>query len=173
MVMKSKSVIGQKTLVSTTKTRPANTTAYTADDVVSEDASTGTTWTFSAAVPTNGGSGTIVGAVLLDDENGVTQVMTLHLFNTTPTGVLNDNVANTSPVAADADNYLGRIDFPALTDHGSGFSVARAQWGGAEGLPLPFVCAAGDAALYGVLVTAGYTPTSGEIFRVNLIIDRD
>ena len=173
MAIKNQSVIGQKTLITVTKTRPANTTAYGAEDVIIENASSGTAWTFDAAVPQNGGSGTIVGAILQSDDTGRTQVSSLYLYNVTPTSNLNDNVAADGPVAADADNFLGRIVFPALADQG-GFSFSRASWGAAVSeLPLPFVTDSDDA-IYGVLVTnGGFTPSSGEIYRITLIVDRD
>ena len=63
------------------------------------------------------------------------------------------------------------VAFPALVDEG-GFSHARVQWGAANGVPLPVVTDS-DSDIYGVLTTEGYTPSSGEIFRVTLIIDRD
>ena len=171
MGIKTQSVIGQKKLVTVTKTRPSNTTAYTAEDVVSESASAGTSWVFDAVVPQNGGSGTIVGAILQDDDTGHTQIMKLYLYNVVPTSVLNDNLAHTGPLAADADNFVGMVTFPALVDEG-GFSHARAQWGAASAIPLPFVTDADDA-IYGVLTTAGYTPTSAEVFRITLIVDTD
>jgi len=171
--MKTVSTIGQKIRVTVTKTRPANTTAYGAEDVVSESAGSGTAWNFDAVVHTPGSGGTIVGAVLVDDDTGRTQAMTLYLFDITPTGNLNDNAANTNPVADDTDNYLGRIEFPALSDNG-GLSDTRASHGIANGLPLPIKTVAGDDAIYGVLVTEGtYTPTSGEIYLVSLIVDQD
>ena len=173
MIMKTRNVLGQKTRITVTKTRPANTTAYGAEDVVSENASSGTAWTFDAIVHSAGGSGTITGAVLVDDDTGRTQAMTLYLFDITPTGNLNDNLANTNPVAADTDNYLGRIEFPALSDNG-GLSDTRASHGIANGLPLAVKAASGDDAIYGVLVTEGaFTPSSGEIFLISLLVDQD
>ena len=65
--------VGSNVLISVTKTRPSNTTAYGAGDVISEDAASGTAWTFSNAAKVKGGSGTIVRAVILDDDTGRTQ----------------------------------------------------------------------------------------------------
>lgn len=159
--------------ITVTKTRPANTTAYTAEDVVSENASSGTAWTFANAARTTGGSGTIVRAVLLDDDTARTQSMILFLYNVTPTCNLNDNVANDGPVSADADNFIGAIEFDALVDQGTGFSYAT-QVPGNGNLPLPFQCASGDNDIYGVLVDdTGFTPSSGEIFRITLQVVQD
>jgi hypothetical protein len=173
MGQKTSTTVGQKVMVTATKTRPANTTAYGAEDVISENASSGTAWTFSNVVHTAGGSGTIVGAIALDDDTGRTQVLSLYLFNATPSSNLNDNGANTGVLAADAAAYLGRIEFDALTDNGA-FSESRAMPGLANELPVPFVTASGSKDLYGILITEGaFTPSSGEIFRINLVVNQD
>lgn len=174
MALKTQSVILATLEVSVEKTRPANTTAYTNEDVISENASTGTTWQFSAVVPDNGAGGKIVKAVVLCDDTGVVPVLTMYLTNVTPTGNLNDNTANTNPVyAADGDNYQGKLDWIAMEDLGG---ASEAVLAAADlKLPLPFVCAAGDNALYGVLVirSAAHTPTSAAKFRVTLTIMPD
>ena len=174
MAVKRQSMIGATIEVSVEKTRPSNTTAYTNEDVISEDASTGTAWTFTAVVPENGGGGKIVKAALLCGETAKAPVCTVYLTNVTPTGNLNDNAANTNPVyATEGDNYQGRLDFAALEDLG-GPSEAVLTAADTK-IPLPFVCAAGANDLYGVLVvrSAAHTPTSGEKYRITLTIQPD
>ena len=173
MVMKARNVIGQQVVVSVTKTRPADTTAYAAGDVISESTSAGSVWTFADVVHTDGGGGRIVRAAFLDDDTGHTNQVALLLFSVTVTGALNDNGANTSPLLADSDNFIGSIDFDASKDYGTGFSFAVATEGNSK-LPLPFRCEGGDKDIYGVLVAVdALTPSSGEIFRINLQIDQD
>jgi len=168
MVLKNRSLIGADIVVTATKTRPADTTAYSAGDVISESTSAGTTWTFDAVVHSNGGGGKITRAVVLSDDTGNTNQMSLLLFSVTPTSALDDNGANTGPLAADADNFIGEIAFDAMKDLGTGFSYAVATTGNSK-LDLPFRCEAGDDAIYGILVAIdALTPTSGQIFRVNL-----
>jgi len=173
VVQKDRNVIGQQIVVTVAKTRPSNTTAYSAGDVISENASSGTAWTFDAVVHTNGGSGRIVRAAFLDDDTAHTNQVALLLFSVTPTSALNDNGANTAPILADSDNFIGSIDFDASKDFGTGFSFAVATEGNSK-LPMPFRCEEGDDAIYGILVAVdALTPTSGEVFRINLDIEQD
>ncbi len=174
MTMKNKSVLGAQIEVSVEKTRPADTTAYTNEDVISESTSAGTHWDFDAVVPTPGGSGKITKAVVLCDETAKVPVLTMYLTNVAPTGNLDDNAANTNPVyATESDNYQGKIDWAALEDLG-GPSEATLVSADLK-MPIPFVCAAGDDSLFGVLVvrSAAHTPTSGEKYRVTLTIKPD
>jgi len=174
MTMKTHGVIGATKEISVEKTRPANTTAYTNEDVVSESASAGTAFTFDEIVPTAGGGGRIVKAVVLCDDTNITPVMTMYLTNVTPTGNLDDNGANTNPVyATESDNFQGRLDWAALGDLGGPSEAVLAA--ADTKLPLPFVCAAGDDALYGVLVvrSGAHTPTSGAKWRVTLTVEPD
>jgi hypothetical protein len=173
-VHKTQTVIGAQKEVSVEKTRPSNTTAYSDEDVVSEDGSSGTAWTFDAVVLTNGGSGRITKAAIQCDDTNIVPVMTMYLTNVTPTGVLNDNAGNTNPVyASESDNYQGRLDWAALGDLG-GASEAVLTAADTK-LPLPFVCASDDDALYGALVirSAAHTPTSGAKWRVTLTVEGD
>lgn len=174
MAVKTQSVIGASKEVSVEKTRPANTTAYTDEDVISEDGSSGTAWTFSNIVPQGGGGGKIVKAVVLCDDTNIVPVLSMYLTNVTPLGVLNDNVGNTNPVyATEADNYQGRLDWAAMQDLGGASDAVLSS--ADTKLPLPFVCASGDTSLYGVLVvrSAAHTPTSGAKFTVTLTVVPD
>ena len=174
MAIKSQSVIRQTIEVSVEKTRPSNTTAYTDEDTISEAASGGTAWVFDAVVPEAGAGGRIVKAMIACDDTNIVPVMTMYLTNVTPQGNLNDNVANTNPVyATEVDNYQGRIDWAAMQDLGG---MSESVLGAADTkLPLHFVTAAGDDALYGVLVvrSAAHTPTSAAKFTVTLTIEPD
>ncbi len=156
------------------KTRPADTTAYANEDVWSENTSTGTAWTFSRVTLFNAQTGFITKALIQCDDTNITPTFTMYLFNVTPTGNLNDNVANTNPVyATESDNYIGRLDWGAMEDLG-GASEAEIVPGD-TGMPKPFICAASDNTLYGVLVirTGAYTPTNGAKIRVTLTIAPD
>ena len=173
-IIKSQSVIRKTIEVSVEKTRPSNTTAYSDEDVFSESAGSGTAWTFDAVVPDGGAGGQIVKAMVACDDTNIVPVMTMYLTNVTPTGVLNDNVGNTNPVyATESDNYQGRLDWPAMQDLG-GMSESVLTSADTK-LPLHFTTAAGDDALYGVLVvrSAAHTPTSAAKIRVTLTIAPD
>jgi len=140
--------------VSVTKTCEADG-AYVADDVISESDTpgAGTAWTFAAMARGNGGGGEIVKAIAVSETTALTPKLTLFLFNATPTCELDDNAANTAVLKADISSYVGKIDFPAMEDLGTGCSEAIVTLADGGNLPLPFVCASDDDDLYGVLVT--------------------
>ena len=141
----------QQAEVSVTKALAAAAN-YAAEDVLSESASAGTAWTFSAVHPDNGGKGKIVKAVILWETTNLTPGIDLYLFSAAPTSNLNDNVANTALLYADEANYVGKIAFPALADLG-GVSEAIATPSLATGnLPLHFQCGASANDLFGIAV---------------------
>ena len=91
---------------------------YDAEDVLSQSATVGTVWTFSAIATSNGRGGYITRARVICETTALTPRLTLYLFNTTPTSAVNDNVANTAVLNADIAKYEGKIDFPAMEDLG-------------------------------------------------------
>lgn len=160
--------------VSASYTRPADTTAYTAGDVVANSTSAATVLTFSGAVKHASHGGFIRSASIVDSVAAATKPqLDLFLFNKAPV-MQNDNAAF---AATDAEmlNCVGVITF----DGPNKFVV-----GGANGLiPASFLgtqnqqgfkCAPGDTNLYGVLVARNaYTPTASEAFQVSLDIERE
>lgn len=137
--------------------------AKAADDVLSESASAGTDWDFDF-----GGTGYITKAVVVHDA-AITDRLRLLLFSEPPTGVTNDNVANTSPVTADATFFLGSIDFSALNYNGTGdaFTVATPSTTG--NLPLVF-----DApTIYGILVSRDGVTLVAEALTISLTADME
>jgi len=75
-----------------TLTRPANTTTYTAGDVVSNDAATGVALVFAGVVRGTNGNGSVALATLVDSANQTLKGdFELWLFNTAPVAV-NDNL---------------------------------------------------------------------------------
>ena len=121
----SKTVTQSKTLVGG---------ANSAFDVLSESIDAGTDWDFDF-----GGTGKIVDAVLTIATTALTAETSLHCFCTPPTCVLNDNVANTSPVAADVPHFKGAIELPALRDYGTtSLSYTHASLSTSGGLPIRF-----------------------------------
>jgi len=126
--------------------------ACSAEDVLSESISAGTYWTFAAIARTNGGKGLIIKAQAICETTALTPRLTLFLFNATPTCAKNDNVANTAPVNADVSKYVGKVDFPAMEDLGTGASSTVATPNTYGNLPLAFECASDADDLIGVLV---------------------
>ena len=148
------SAVGRSTIsVSVTKALTAAGN-YSGEDVLSESATdtVGTAWTFANVVVNNGGRGYIVKAQALCETTALIHSITLYLFNATPTSELDDNAANTAVIHADVAKYLGRIDFPALSELG-GDSEAVATPSTYGNLPMEIQCAATSTTIYGIAVT--------------------
>ncbi len=147
--------------VSIAKTMIADSKA--ANDVVSENATTGTDWDFNF-----GGIGYITKAVIIHDAT-LTDRLRLYLFSQPPTSETDDNVANTSPLTVDQGFFLGTIDFPAFGSQGTGdaFTVATPSTTG--NLPLTF----DSSVIYGILVTRDGITTVAEALTINLTADME
>jgi len=162
---------GRKT-VSVTKALAA-ALAYSAGDVLSEHATTGTDWDFSAIAKENGGKGKIVKAHVISETTAITPRLVLYLFSAAPTSAVNDNVANTALLHADLANYVGRIDFPAMSENGTGDSEAIATESTYGNVPLDFECAAAADDLIGILVTMdAFTQTAGDDMTVRVTVEQ-
>lgn len=148
--------------VSATQTRPNDTTAYAAGDVVGTDAATNLI--FSNVLPDNGAGFVILGARLRIDVAAIPSGMTgfrLHLYNAAPTAIADNAAYNL--IAADRAKYLGFITISGVRDNGN------TLWGQDDGLNITGKLAAGSATLYGVLETiAAYTPTASVVKTVTL-----
>ena len=158
---------------SATITRPADTTAYAAKDVVSTLA--GAVIEFTGMARANAGTGTIVRARLMTSQKTNVALYRLHLFHTAPTAI-----ADNSPyllLYANAANRIGSIDFPALSTEDSTNSTAaagmRPSYDGSYNAPnLWYKCATADTKLYGILETlSAFTPDSAQTFFIELGAD--
>lgn len=145
----------------TTVTRPADTTAYTAGDVVGAAL---------AAIEFRdigdpGISIAITDADIRIDLSSVPAGMTtfrLHLYNATPPSALADNAAWDLP-AGDRLAYLGYIDLGTPVDVGSTLFVQTDGSGSKQ------VKMGASSSLWGYLVTnGGYVPTSAAVKAVRL-----
>lgn len=153
-----------------TLTRPADTTAYTAGDVVSNNATTTTPIAFSDIFPKDAGTGYLVGARLSTDKKSITPRIRLHLFNASTATVAADNAAF-KEVYADAGKRLGYVDLPAMT---TATDSTNSDMSRAFDLTLrvPIVAAAGDRDLHVVLEALdAFTPASGQQFSLTLYVD--
>ena len=110
---------GTTTLV----TRPANTTAYTAVDVVGATAAA-----IDLGVCGPSGGRVMIETVMLEPRIAVVPTgmgnFRLALFSATPTSALADNAAWTDPVSDNAE-YLGTIDIGTPVDLGAKLEVGR------------------------------------------------
>lgn len=154
---------GISTTVSATFTRPADTTPYTAGDMVANSATAGSVTKMSFSVARATGLGALIrGATLRKSGTSATNAyFRLWLFKTDPTvdAASGDNLAFLTNNSA---NVIGAIDFVvdmACSDGVVGRGVPRV---GSE-----IVCTTDT--VYGLLqALAGYTPANAEVFAIDL-----
>jgi len=143
---------------SVTITRPADTTPYTAGDVVGGPLTIGTFGPRQSTMM-------VMAASLMVNDTGVISGETsyrLHLYNVTPPSALADNTAWDLP-AGDRASYLGFIDLGTPVDLGS------TLWVETNGINKLLRLPDEASSVYGYLVTAGaYTPTSQRVCKVTL-----
>jgi hypothetical protein len=165
--------VGGSTFISTaTFTRPADTTAYAANDAVSNSTAATVAMNFGTQARSNGvhtnSSGLIIGARLYKSTTTVSAAtFRLWLFNAAPTSPAADNAAFTWS-ASDKASRFGYIDFvsPQATD---GCDILAAPTLG----NLAFNVASGSS-LYGLLqATGAYSPGSAEVFNIYLHVLQD
>jgi hypothetical protein len=149
----------------TEKVRPADTTAYAANDAIAESASAGTVWTFGAA-GREGGGGTIVGAIALTDQVANVARLEAELYASAPTAI-NDN-AEATLLYANAATYLGKITFPAFAKPTANSTAAVAF---NTTIRLPFTTPADLSAV--VRTLDAFTPASGQKVTIILLVAQD
>lgn len=171
----SRQVQGVANIVTTSYTRPANTTAYTAGDILSNDATTSTILTFAGVTPQiDTGGGVIVGLSVVDSAYVATNLQgELWLFQSSTLTLAGDNVACTFTDAnLQAGNLIGVIPFSTayvgLATSGAGGNAVIVP---PSAILIPFVCGSGLKDIYGaVVVRNAYVPVSGERFDFTLSI---
>lgn len=170
---------GRSRTINGSVTRPADTNVYAVGDAITDSTSAPTVLTFSGCARINQGSGTILGATLIDSANQTTKGdFDLFLFDTTYT-VDNDNAAFT-PTDAEMETAVGVISFlggfakAGDATSGAGGNLIYAGQLGAYNDPIVFQCGAASTSLFGALVARNaYTPVSGEKFTIRLRIAQD
>lgn len=150
-------------MVSVSVTRPNDTNAYTAGDVLGP-ASGSSAIAFNGIAPPTGGNIIIVSAALERDVTGIVSgetTYTLHLYSGSPPSAFADNAAWDLSTAGDRALYLGSIALGTPVDLGSTLYV------GVDSLNKQVTLTSG--AIYGYLVTAGgYTPVASTVLVVSL-----
>jgi|ERR1044071_504710 hypothetical protein len=157
-------------------TRPADTTNYAANDCVADSTSAPTARTFTSAARILGGSGYVVGAMVLTDDVDASEwdnvALRLWLYNKTGFTLVNDNAAFNGPLYADRSLLVGYIDFPGfLREGGTPTALHTAIFD----LRIPFVCDATVQNLYGQfeVKNAPSAVNNGQKFTTKLIIDQN
>lgn len=154
---------GYKCSVSTT--RPNDTNALTANDVIgSSTSASGAVWSFSSCGPSAGGEIMLTSAELEIDASAIISGETsynLYLYNVTVPSALGDNAAFDIP-SGDRASFLGKVSLGTPVDEGSTLYVRT------DTINAQFTAPSGGA-LFGYLVTVGgYTPTAQRVYKVTL-----
>lgn len=153
-------------------TRPADTTAYEAGDVLANSTSAATILTLAGMARDAGGGGVIQNAVMIDSVAAATKPwVELYLFDTAP-AMQNDNAA-WAPSDAELERCLGVLVFDgtatnAFKTTSNGGLVATGA------VSLSYQCLAGSTSLFAIAVLRNaYTPAMGEKFnfRLSVILD--
>lgn len=152
-------------------TRPSDTTAYAAGDLVANSTTSGSVvpLSFANAVRTAGDCLRIERVRVEKSGTSLTSAsFRLHLFEASPTPTVGDNGVYNNAGALATNNIL---------NHAGTFPVTMLWSGsdGAMGIGTPTTgsgataCPTSGTSLFGLLeVTAAYTPVSGEVFYVVL-----
>lgn len=149
-----------------TYTRPANTTAYAAGDVIS--ATSATNMSFQLA-RINGGSGEINKVLLVTDQATNNSGYKILWYSTNITA-LADNAQNTL-LYANRDSFIGTTFLNAVSgETGTNTGVFSMN----DYDRLQFNCGSSSREIFGVLVTLdGFTPASGQLFFVKVWANLD
>ena len=167
------SVGGFTAVTSARFTRPADTTAYAANDVVSNSDATTELLVFRNCVREPGGSGQLVSGIMFASTDAATNPnFDLLLFDTSAVTVAADNAASTV-TDTEVLNLVASITFDGT--NAANVSTAGANLIiGATAIGQGFKCAPGSVDLYGLVVArAAYTPASAENFNFKLAISQD
>jgi hypothetical protein len=164
-VLQTKSILENNVAtipVTVSTTRPNDTNAYTAGDVIGTATGSTAAMKFTGIGPT-GGVIRITGSRHEIDVAAIPSGMTsfrLHLYSITPPSVLGDNAIWDLP-AGDRPYYLGYVDLGSPVDLGSTLYVQQ------TGLDYDFQLTSAD--LWGYLVTNGaFTPTASAVKTTTL-----
>lgn len=161
---------GRLVTVSASFARPGDTTAYTAGDVVSNNATTTVPMTFALALSRNEGSGYVIKAKLSTDQSTFVARLRLWLFTVSTMTVAADNAAG-KRIYADRSSLIGYIDFPAAA---TGAGTSTGAFAQITDVRLGFNGAAATQAIYGYLEALDvFTPANAQNFQVDLSIDQN
>jgi hypothetical protein len=164
----SLTVDGKAYRAAVTLTRPSNTTAYAAGDVVGI-ADSGTPANAGSAIITLSSIGPAGGYVLIQsvrlmigNSTAPASAFRLHLYTESPTAIL-DNAAF-DLVAGDVGKYAGYVDLPAPQDFGS-IAVTQSDYAGTM-----VKLAAASTTLFAQLeARSAYTPASGTLYDLRVL----
>lgn len=164
---------GVTTVVTASFTRPADTTQYTANDVVSNSTSATSLLVFKNCVQLIGGTGLIHSGLMFASTDAATNPnFDLLLFDNQGLTLAADNAAGTI-TDAEALGLVAAVTFDGTNSanvHTAGANLIIK----ATNVGQAFKCAQNTRDLYGVVIDRGaYTPASAEVFSFKLVILQD
>lgn len=158
---------GQVAVVSANFTRPNDTTAYAASDLVANSTTAGSVAPMQFSVGRSAGATGMVRRARIKKSGANTGTFRLHLFKTSPTVTNGDNGAFLPNNSA---NYVGALAVNADRVFSDGVVGGGVPLNGSE---MNFVLPAASTVLYGLLeATVATTPAAQEIFTLELEVIR-
>jgi hypothetical protein len=162
-------------VVSANFTRPSDTNAYAAGDLVANNTSAGSvvamSWVVSPAYPrASGYSPVYISGVRLHASKATVTAASfrVHLYSASPTFTSSgDNGVFGTVVATGNANWLASFDVTMVALHADGASGIAVP---TEGVVVPQVPSGGT--VYGLIeALAAYTPSSAEVFTAELLLE--
>lgn len=149
-------------------TRPADTTAYAAGDVVSDNTVTTTIQEIVNFGPANGTTGFIVGAKIATDLKSITPRIRVHLYSVATVTINGDNVA-WMDLYVDTPKQLGWFDLPPMI---TGADTINSTLSSSQDMTLriPVKLDSATDSIFFVLETLdAFTPASGQKLTLTLL----
>jgi hypothetical protein len=157
-------------VTSQTITRPSDTTAYAAGDLIANSTTAGSVTPFRLYIPRGLGKNLVIkaaGVTKSDETDVANSAFRLWFFASSPTVANGDNGALSANLVA--AGYFGRAALSAML---AGTDDAFDRTALADSAWLYHYLGAADS-IYGLLeATAAYSPASAETFNVHAVIDQ-
>lgn len=149
-----------------TFTRPADVTAYAANDIVSNYSAI----TLTSALRVSGGSGYITGIRIITGATGITPRFRVHFAKTSAQFTTTaDNAANANTYAnISSASYLGFMDLSALQSQGS--ALTSFVQDNSQRVPISGT----TADIFAIIETLdAFTPISEQTFTVQIFVEQN
>lgn len=143
--------------------RPADTNAYTANDLIANSTTAGSVVPMIFTLPYGGALKLWRASVAFNSSTVTNAKFLLHLYNSSPTPTNGDNAAWLTT----SSGWLTSVAVDGTTNT---FSDSTVAYSAAFTSPTIILASGNTRAVYGLLTaTAAYTPTSAEVFTVTLV----
>ncbi len=146
---------------STDITRPADTTAYAANDALSDSTSAPTSggFTFTSAARKSGGSGLITDLLVMSSNPTGSMQGEIWIFDTSVTNI-NDNAAFAIS-DSEVKTVVAKVPFTTVADTNNALDHV-------QGLSIGYTCVGSANLRFLVKMKASYTPASAEVITVRI-----